>query len=151
LYDPSTGSWSSAGSLTNRRYDHTATLLPSGKVLVIGGWGPYADSTGTELPTAELYDPVTNSWSSTGNLARGRRVPTATLLPSGKVLVAGGISSHNSTVSGALYDPTVGTWSFAGWLNTARGYHTATLLPSGKVLVTGGRGPYATENETTLS
>jgi N-acetylneuraminic acid mutarotase len=150
LYDPSTGTWSSAGSLATRRYDHTATLLPSGKVLVVGGWGPYADSVGTDLPTAELYDPDTDSWSSTGNLASGRRVPTATLLPSGKVLVAGGITSWKFTDTAELYDPTTGTWSTAGWLNTARGYHTATLLPSGKVLVTGGRGPYATVNETTL-
>lgn len=154
LYDPSTDTWSPGGSLNSPRTSHTATLLPSGKVLVTGGVGPYADSTYAYLPTAELYDPATNTWSPTGNLALGRSGATATLLPSGKVLVAGGIlslSDRGATDSAELYDPTTGTWSVAGWLNTARFLHTATLLPSGKVLVTGGRGPYATENPTTLA
>lgn len=155
LYDPTTGTWSSAGSLNGARYDHTATLLLSGKVLVAAGFGPHADSMWTQLPTAELYDPATNSWSSTGALSRGRRATTATLLPSGKVLVTGGETSEPSPLSAAssaeLYDPTTDTWSAAGSLNRGRFYHTATLLPSGKVLVTGGRGQYApTENIITL-
>ena len=75
--------WSAAGNLTTARYAHTATLLPSGKVLVAGGYN------GVYLASAELYDPATNTWSAAGSLAQARFFPTATLLPSGKVLVAG--------------------------------------------------------------
>ncbi|NLY16918.1 MAG: hypothetical protein GXZ05_11180 [Gammaproteobacteria bacterium] len=78
LYDPATPRWSTAASLVAARYSHTATLLPTGQVLVAGGWG----SSGY-LVSAELYNPVTNTWTLADNLATGRRAHTATLLPSG--------------------------------------------------------------------
>ena len=66
---------------------------------------------------------------------------TATLLPNGKVLVAGGVVTAAILLASAeLYDPATGTWTATGSLNTARYYHTATLLPNGKVLVAGGDG-----------
>ncbi|MDE1962152.1 MAG: hypothetical protein KGH80_11190, partial [Xanthomonadaceae bacterium] len=133
-YDPATNSWSAAGSLATARYIHTATLLPSGKVLAAGG-----DSSSGNLASAELYDPATNSWSAAGSLANARYYHTATLLASGKVLVAGGYNS-GALASAELYDPASDSWSAAGLLSAARYAHTATLLPSGKVLVAGGLG-----------
>ena len=65
---------------------------------------------------------------------------TATLLPSGKVLVAGGRGNLRYLFSAELYDPSSNTWSRADRLATERDLHTATLLPSGKVLVAGGQG-----------
>jgi len=134
LYDPATNSWSPAGSLATARSDHTATLLPSGKVLVAAG------QAGGYLSSAELYDPVTNSWSAAGFLTTPRSGPTATLLPSGKVLVTGGYAGNGdaSLNSVDLYDPVTNSWSPADSLSTPRDFHTATLLPSGKVLVAGG-------------
>ena len=70
----------------------------------------------------------------------GRAGHTATLLPSGKVLVAGGYANGGYLSSAELYDPATGSWSSTGSLGTARSDHTATLLPSGKVLVAAGRG-----------
>jgi hypothetical protein len=116
------------------RENHTATLLPSGKVLVVGG---FADN-GGRLSSSELYDPAAGSWSSTGSLGTGREGHTATLLPSGKVLVAGGGIVGSSLSSAELYDPAIGSWSSTGSLGTEREGQTATLLPSGKVLVTAG-------------
>jgi hypothetical protein len=113
------------------RARHTATLLPNGKVLVAGGVRPAYTN------TAELYDPLSGTWSTTGSMATARGVHTATLLPSGKVLVAGGRNTF-SLASAELYDPSSGTWTNAAPLALARYSHTATLLPDGKVLVIGG-------------
>src|SRR5262249_31067987 len=81
---------------------------------------------------------IDRSWTATGRLGFARRYHTATLLPNGKVLVAGGIGSDNFLNSAELYDPVLGTWAMTGSMDTARFLHTATLLPNGKVLVTGG-------------
>ena len=89
LYDPATGHWTATGSLASARDGHTETLLASGKVLVAGGLG-FGVRHPTYLSSAELYDLATGIWTATGSLATTRDYHTATLLPSGKVLVAGG-------------------------------------------------------------
>jgi N-acetylneuraminic acid mutarotase len=138
LYDPAAGTWTVTGSLRTGRYFHTATLLPSGKVLVVGGFGGVGFS-GSYLRSAELYDPALGSWTATGSLGTERAFHTATLLASGKVLVAGGQRDFRSLRSAELYDPESGTWTrTSGNLSVGRYDHTATLLPSGEVLVAGG-------------
>src|SRR5947207_2438884 len=80
------------------------------------------------------------TFNNTGPLNTARYLHTATLLPNGKVLVAGGQNGGGFLVSSELYDPAAGTWAATtGPLNTARYAHTATLLPNGKVLVAGGQ------------
>src|SRR5207253_2443209 len=116
------------------RVDHTATLLPNGKVLVAGGFN---DGSGA-LASAELYDPATGRWARTGSLNFARYHHTATLLPNGQVLVAGGDGSDGILSSVELYNPATEKWTPTGFLETARDSHTATLLQNGKVLVTGG-------------
>jgi Calx-beta domain/Galactose oxidase, central domain/Kelch motif len=128
--------WIPTGSLNMSRAGHTATLLPDGKILVVGGdFGPWDYGSDGSV---ELYDPTTGVWSITGSLKIPRLNHTATLLLNGKVLVAGGMTIGGITNSAELYDPNTGTWSITGGLIAARYGHTATLLQDGKVLVAGG-------------
>jgi PKD repeat protein len=127
--------WTPTGSLNTSRFEHTATLLEDGKVLVAGG-----ASDGTSLTSAELYDPTAGTWSVTSSMTAARESHTATLLPDGSVLVAGGESGTDILASAELYDPATETWSATGNLNTGRYDHTATLLPNGTVLVVAGAG-----------
>ncbi|MCI0152455.1 putative Ig domain-containing protein [Paraburkholderia sediminicola] len=131
------GEWLPADSMATARVYQTATLLPDGKVLVAGG--QHTGGGPVVLSSAELYDPAGDTWSATGNMANARELHTATLLPDGKVLVAGGSGVGSNTLASAeLYDPASGTWSATGSMTTAPvpGF-TATLLPNGKVLVVG--------------
>nr|WP_224243232.1 kelch repeat-containing protein [Hyalangium gracile] len=131
VYDPAAGTWSPTGSMAEGRARHTATLLPGGKVLVVGG---------NNLPAAELYDPTTGTWSPTGPMATARYYHTAALLPGGSVLVAGGWGNSPPGTAVELYDPATNTWSQTGSMSSPRENHTATLLPGGRVLVAGGNG-----------
>lgn len=141
LYDPATGSWSSAGTMNSARFYHTTTLLPNGSVLVAAGSNTNLPNPPflTPLRTAELYDPSTESWTATGELITARVVPTETLLPNGKVLVAGGgPDDENGLNKAELYDPATGRWSATGSMAVPRIGHTANLLPNGTVLIAAG-------------
>ncbi len=141
--------WRQTGSLNTPRYDHTATKLPSGKVLVAGGYGsfPYLPLTSGELYDPDAFDTTTGtmgSWTATGSLKAGRLFHTETLLLTGEVLVVGGAGAADSA---ELYDPaapdstsgTMGSWTTVATELQPRHYgHTATRLNSGKVLITGG-------------
>jgi uncharacterized protein YjdB len=140
IYDPTTSTWTVTGSLTTAVGFQTATLLSNGKVLVAGG-SITGTGGGAAVAAAELYDPNTAIWTSTGSLLTGAFNHTATLLPNGTVLFAGGDIGSTATAAAKIYDPTTGVWSATGSLGFAQSHHTATRLPNGTVLAAGGGSP----------
>lgn len=138
LYDPSAGTFTLTGSMNAQRCGglfagFTATLLQNGTVLIAGG-----SNLNGLVPTAELYDPSTGTFSLTGSLNTPRIGHTATLLPNGEVLIAGGLNGNYLT-SAELYNPATGTFTPTASMNTARELFTATLLNDGDVLAAGGQ------------
>ncbi len=124
--------------LTTPRKFQTATLLQNGQVLLAGGYAPGGG--GTVTSSAELYNPATGTWAATGSMTTARIGHTATLLPNGQVLVAGGagtcvLGSCPIYSSAELYHPATGTWTTAGSMNFPRSGQPAWLLPNGQVLV----------------
>ena len=135
LYDPNAAvgeSWTGGGNLDSPRTNHTATLMPSGEVLMVGG------KLGEGfLASAEKIDPTTGVWTTTSDMDTERSGHSATLLADGKVLIAGGTGNLGTLTLAEIYDPISG-WSSTNSMNTPRANHTATLLLNGKVLVAGG-------------
>src|SRR5215472_2679023 len=136
LYNPATGTWTKTGSMKDGREDFTTTLLQNGQVLAVGGFNNCDDDFCSDVNTAELYNPATRTWTQTGSMQGAREQHTATLLPGGWVLIAGG-----GTSVAEIYEPGPGIWVSPGALSTARTHQTATLLPNNRVLVAGGDGP----------
>ena len=135
--------WVATESMQSARELHTATLLPTRKVLVAGG----RNYQRVALESAELYDPATGSWSATGPMTVRRAGHEATLLADGRVLVAGGVNNDRAgppcctaTATAEIYDPATGTWTPTGSMSTDRFWFDATALKDGRVLVAGGAG-----------
>jgi len=140
LFDPTTKKWSATGTMSISREDHATVLLANGKVLVIGG--TTVDFNGVTVASAEIYDPIAGTWTTTGSMLQGRERFTATLLPNGKVLIAGGdyYDGINAAVltESELYDPILGSWSVTTSMGTPRFGAQTVFLRNGKVLEAGG-------------
>jgi hypothetical protein len=146
IYDPGTRKFSLTSSMTDPRGSHTATALMDGRVLIVGGGSGHYPSQNV-YRSAELFDPATGKFSSTGQMTVGRHKHAAILLRSGKVLIVGGSDNrdwHGEYASAEIYDPASGTFAVTGAMSTARFKLPAAvaLLSNGKVLVAGG-GPFA--------
>ena len=144
--------FTATGSMRAARADHQATLLLDGRVLVVGGT---AANPCAANATAEVFDPATADWSAVelvdigtpqesacaDSLPRDSCPPgsTSTMLPDGRVLVAGGSSASGRPLPAAeLFDVFAGRRTLVGSLNTARTHHTATRLANGTILIAGG-------------
>jgi hypothetical protein len=141
VYDPASDTWTATGDMAVGRGDFTASLLTDGRVLVVGGLNH--NGGGVEWASAELYDPVSGTWTATGSMGEARYGHTATLLHDGRVLVAGGLNTSFGGINGPLataelYDSSSASWNPTANLVEARGGATATTLSDGTVLVAGG-------------
>jgi hypothetical protein len=146
IWDPATQRFASAGSLLQPRFEHVASRLTDGRVLIAGGAarhdpeGIRPDQEGPfPLATAELWDPVSGAFESTGSLAIARHGHTGAALADGRVLIVGGVMGETQIVA-ELWDPGTEIFESAEPPVVERIYgHTATLLQDGRVLITGGR------------
>ena len=104
----------------------TATRLADGRVLLTGCKPTCGSDMYTDI--AQLYDPATDTFSSTGSTGAAYE-RTETLLTNGKVLFAGGVNDNGYPYSNAqLYDPSSAAFTPTGYMTKARSTHTATLL-----------------------
>ncbi|HEV2006279.1 MAG TPA: kelch repeat-containing protein [Candidatus Limnocylindrales bacterium] len=133
---PAAGNWTVVGKLRTARSQHTATLLPDGRVLLVGGIGPDKPlgggvTAGDVLGTVELYDPLLRIWRPGHSMSTPRLGHIAILLLDGRVLVAGGMDTapvpgcdtsrcNLAMTSAELYDPTTNTWRRTGSMHGDR-------------------------------
>lgn len=128
------------------RYDHTATQLNSGEILIVGGATKVEQNSNTNPPVtavSELFEPATMSFKLAGSLTTARYLHSAVLLPDGNVLIVGGLDQNGTPVQNAeLYDPTSSAFSAAGRMSSKRIDSSATLISGpgepAQVLVYGG-------------
>jgi hypothetical protein len=141
IYNPASGTFAFTGTMTTPRFNHTATLLDNGKVLIAGGTS--SSLTLAPLASAELYDPITGTFAPIAPMSTAHANHTATLLADGRVLIAGGAvlprnSKNSVTAVAEIYDPSTETFSVTGPMLTPREFHSATRLDNGEVLIAGG-------------
>jgi len=133
LYDATSGVWTATFGMAQARYQHTATLLASGLVLVAGG----EDPTGGPTASAATYDPVADSWSLVGSLTTARYAHAAERAGT-NVLVAGGWNGSTVYSSVERFDASTGKWTAMPGMTAPRRCTTLSVLPSGNLLVAGG-------------
>ncbi|MEO5727096.1 MAG: kelch repeat-containing protein, partial [Byssovorax sp.] len=146
IFDPGTKTFKLVGAMSEERFFHTATRLDDGRVLAAGG-GVGAFGIWYTRASVDIFDPAKGTWSPAKKMFQARRAHTATLLPDGRVLVAGGTmgGQNDGTEAGKqiataeIYDPVTNTWEkLLSKLATPRTFHTAALVSGGAVLVFGG-------------
>lgn len=125
--------WKAGPEMTEPRREHTAVLLNDGRVLIAGGRGPDGP-----LNTAEIFDPLTNTWTPTGALNVARSYHQAILLADGRVLVMSGRVNGVDIESCEVYDPNTSAWTEVGDLDSGRFAPLVVRLQDGRILIAGG-------------
>ncbi|MEZ6197838.1 MAG: hypothetical protein R3F20_19280 [Planctomycetota bacterium] len=159
IFDPVTQSWSAPIPMNAVRIGHTATLLADGRVLCSGGAASFVLNPPTStnyLPifqsaqnSAEIFDPATNQFTPLPAMSEKRMGHAATRLPSGKVLLTGGIrdgfllfgtGAPLYALTSELFDPVTNAFTTAASPTISRVVHSQNVLPDGTVLMLGGAG-----------
>lgn len=142
IYNPDTNKWAPTASMNVERVLPQIVSLQDGRILATG-MVESRNALVDNSPNAEIYNPATNEWTGTGAMSVQRIGYTLTLLPDGRVLIAGGVNTLDdddyvplSTTE--IYDSTTNTWSPGPELSQTRAEHSAILMPDGRVLIAGG-------------
>jgi N-acetylneuraminic acid mutarotase len=150
-YDPDSGEWSHAGTLSTARSGFVLAALSDGGALVAGGFGGLGTTSHARLSTVERFDPVSNSWSAADDLLTPAAGASGIRLADGRVLLAGGSAREPQpidadagtyvsglTVDASVYDPETGTWTATTPMPSPRAGASAVLLADGSALFVGG-------------
>lgn len=134
IYDPAADTWTSAPPMHVPRVLHVGALLKSGQVIVTGGHSQDPSDRHSATTTTELYSPLRNTWTETGDMNVPREEGGSMLLPDGTLLMAGG----GQQGSAEIYDPAAGTWTLTPPMTTVHDDAQMTMLSTGEVLIAGG-------------
>jgi N-acetylneuraminic acid mutarotase len=142
IFNVAAGKWTkTAGSMSTPRFEHTATALDDGRVLIAGGQGAPIAGASAALATTEIYDPAVDSFRKSNDMGDARFNHTALKLPDRTVMVIGGAGGTNGDTSlstAEVFNPGDGSWTSAGALTGSRTGHVAAVFPDGRVMVAGG-------------
>lgn len=139
IFDPRTRRFARTGDILVKRFGCPATIMTDGRVLLTGGTSADEATYNARIADAEMYDPLARTFTKTGSMKRSRWGHTSTLLPDGRVLIAGGINEEEGiTASAELYDPKNGMFREIPPMRLPRSGHAAVLLADGRVLIMGG-------------
>jgi hypothetical protein len=137
-FDPVTNQFTKLSPMGEAHMSHAAVVLADGRVVLVGGTTGLRDQD-TDVLDAEVYDPGTGSFTRTGKMAALRGNPTASLLPDGRVLVAGGWTPLDpAPPSVEFFDPATGQFTAGPNLLVRRYRHSAVTLPDSRVVLLGG-------------
>lgn len=141
IYDPSTETWITGPTMTDKRVTHSMAVLPNGKVLISGGLAPNGFAP-TTLKTCELFDPTSNTLSQTNDMNKDRAEHISVTMQDGKILCSGGggISgmSINAISDAEQFDQSTETWTSIPNMNTSRGGHLGFVCSNGSILFPSG-------------
>ena len=138
IFDPRSGKWREVAPMPKPLYVHSAALMPDGRVLVAGGWRATSNSDPSH-GNVQIYDPTSDTWTTTGSLVTPRAQYSLEALPDGRFLAIGGVDpAYHTLASTEIYDPASGAWQTSGKLAVATMWPAVGVLSDGRVFVAGG-------------
>ena len=142
IYNVAANRWTkTSGTMSTPRFEHTATALDDGRVLIAGGQGPPVSGVAAALASTEIYDPAVDSFRKSNDMGDARFNHAAVKLPDRTVMVIGGAGGQNGDTSlstAEVFNPGDGGWTNVGALTGSRSGHVAAVFPDGRVVVAGG-------------